>query len=130
MPPDELRAAVSGLPSGGADHVFECVGLSATVELAVEVTRPGGTTTLVGMTPMGDHAGIDVYRFVEGGKRLLGSNYGSVVPARDFPRIARDVVEGRLPLQRLVTESIELEDVAEALEAMRRREGIRRVVVF
>jgi Zn-dependent alcohol dehydrogenase len=52
------------------------------------------------------------------------------VPARDFPRIARDVVEGRLPLQRLVTESIELEDVAEALEAMRRREGIRRVVVF
>ena len=130
MPPDELRAAVSGLPSGGADHVFECVGLSATVELAVEVTRPGGTTTLVGMTPMGDHAGIDVYRFVEGGKRLLGSNYGSVVPARDFPRIARDVVEGRLPLQRLVTESIALEDVAEALEAMRRREGIRRVVVF
>ncbi len=128
--PDTLLTTVSSLPSGGADHVFECIGLTATAELAVEATRPGGTTTLVGMTPMGHRASIDVYRFVEDGKRLLGSNYGSVVPARDFPRIATDVVEGRLPLRPLVTESISLEEVGGAFEAMRRRDGARRVVIY
>ena len=74
----------------------------------MDLCRPGGTVTLVGMTPQGQRAGIDVYRFVEDGKRLLGSNYGSAVPARDFPWIASAVVAGRLPLSRLVTERIEL----------------------
>lgn len=128
--PDDLVSAAAALPAGGADHVFECIGLTRTVELAVDVTRPGGTTTLVGMTPMGERAGIDVYRFVEDGKRLLGSNYGSVVPERDFRRIAGDALEGRLPLERLVTGSIALEEAADAFEAMRRRDGARRVVVF
>ena len=55
---------------------------------------------LVGMTAQGERAGIDVYRFVEDGKRLVGSDYGSSVPTRDFPTIAADVVAGRLPLGR------------------------------
>ncbi len=94
------------------------------------MVRPGGTVTLVGMTAMGVMAGVDVYRFVEDGKRLLGSNYGSSVPARDFPCLAADVVAGRLPLERLITETITLDGVVNALEAMRRRDGARRVVLF
>jgi len=118
------------LTGGGADHAFECIGLVATAEVAVDLVRPGGTVTLVGMTPQGARAGIDIYRFVEKGKRLLGSNYGSLVPARDVPVIAADVVAGRLPLGRLVTDHIGLGDLDAALDAMRRRDGARRVVVF
>ena len=124
------HAAIIRLTDGGADHVFECVGVTATVETAVELARPGGTVTLVGMTPQADRARLDVYRFVEDGKRLLGSNYGSVVPARDIPRIARDVVEGRLPLSRLVTGHIPLAGIDDALKAMRQRDGARRVITF
>ena len=69
----------------GADHVFECIGRPATVELAVDLARAGGTITLVGMPAQGERAGIDVYRFVEDGKRLLGSTYGSSVPADRLP---------------------------------------------
>jgi len=123
-------AEVIRLTDGGADHAFECIGLVATAEAAVDLVRPGGAVTLVGMTPQGARARIDVYRFVEDGKRLLGSNYGSAVPARDFPTIAADVVSGRLPLGRLVTERIGLGDLDAALDAMRRRDGARRVVVF
>ena len=92
--------------------------------------RPGGTVTLVGMTPQGRRAGIDVYRFVEDGKQLRGSNYGSATPAVDFPRIASLYAEGRLPLDLLVTERIGLEGVEGALDAMRRGDGARRVVVY
>jgi S-(hydroxymethyl)glutathione dehydrogenase/alcohol dehydrogenase len=124
------------LPAGrareaaGADHVLECIGLVETVELAVGLARPGGTVTLVGMTPQGQRAGIDVYRFVEDGMRLLGSNYGSAVPARDFPAIAAEHLRGRLPLDLLVADRIGLGDVHEAFDAMRRGDGARRVVVF
>lgn len=124
------HAEVTRLTDGGADHVLECIGLTATVESAIDLARPGGTITLVGMTGQADRARVDVYRFVEDGKRLLGSNYGSVVPARDIPRIAQDVVDGRLPLGRLVTGHIGLGDIDDALDAMRRRDGARRVIIF
>ncbi len=114
----------------GFDHALECIGLAATCELAVDLVRPGGTATLVGMTPQGVRAQVDVYRFVEEGKQLLGSNYGSSVPALMFPKIASLHLAGRLPLERLVTETLPLEDVNEALDALRRGDGARRVVVF
>ncbi len=128
--PDEVMALASGMASGGPDHVLECIGLTDTVELSLRAVRPGGTVTLVGMTAMDATAAIDVYRFVEDGKRLLGSNYGSCLPARDFPRIAADAVAGRLPLGRLISESIRIEDIEAAFAAMRRRDGARRVVSF
>ena len=114
----------------GADHVLECIGLVETVELAIELARPGGTVTLVGMTPQGQRASFDVYRLVEDAKQIRGSNYGSAIPARDFPMIATEYLEGRLPLDLLITERIGLDQVNEAFEAMRRGDGVRRVVVY
>ncbi len=127
--PADARAVVHDLTRAGADHVLEAIGLVESVELAIDLMRPGGTTTLVGMTPMGDRASFDVYRFVEDGKRVLGSNYGSAVPARDFPRICSLYLDGGLPLDLLVTELIALDDLDEAFDAMRRGDGARRVVV-
>ncbi len=126
----DTDAAVRRATRGGADHVLEAIGLTATVERAIGFARPGGTVTLVGMTGQADRARIDVYRFVEDGIRLLGSNYGSVVPTRDIPRIALDVVEGRLPLGALVTSHIPLSGIDDALAAMRQRDGARRVITF
>jgi len=114
----------------GADHVLECIGLIETVELAVELARPGGVITLVGMTPQGHRASFDVYRLVEDGKQIRGSNYGSAVPAQDFPQIATEYLEGALPLDLLVTERIGLQELDAAFDAMRRGDGVRRVVVF
>ena len=114
----------------GADQVLECIGLVETVELAIDVVRPGGTVTLVGMTPQGERASFDVYRLVEDGKTIRGSNYGSAVPARDFPRIATEYLEGKLPLDLLITERIGLEGVTDAFDAMRRGDGARRVIVY
>ena len=116
--------------SQGADHVLECIGLPSTVELAIDLARPGGTTTLVGMTPQGQRASFDVYRLVEDGKVIRGSNYGSADPAIDFPRIATEYLEGKLPLDLLITERIGLEQLDSAFEAMRRGDGARRVIVY
>lgn len=116
--------------AAGTDHVLECIGLTQTVELAIDLVRPGGTVTLVGMTPQGHRASFDVYRLVEDGKRILGSNYGSARPATDFPRIAVEYLDGKLPLDLLITEHIRLEELDRAFDAMRRGDGARRVIRY
>ena len=128
--PEQALEIVRQLTGQGVDHAFEAIGLVQSVRLAMDATRPGGTTTLVGMTPQADRVPLDVYAFVESGSRILGSNYGSAVLARDFPRIAAAYLEGRLPLDVLVTERIGLDDLDAAFAAMRRRDGARRVVMF
>ena len=116
--------------ASGADHVLECIGLVDTVELAIDLVRPGGTVTLVGMTPQGQRASFDVYRFVEDGKAVRGSNYGSADPGRDFPKIAEEYLDGRLPLEVLISERIGLEQLDGAFDAMRRGDGARRVIMY
>lgn len=131
VPPAEATPELIGeLADGGADHVVEAIGLTETVEQAIELARPGGVVTLVGMTAQDRRAGFDVYRFVEDGKTIRGSNYGSATPAIDFPRIAGLYADGKLPLDLLVTARIALEAVPDALDAMRRGDGARRVVVY
>ena len=121
--------AGEGTRAAGADHVLECIGQVEAVETAIALARPGGVITLVGMTPQGQRASFDVYRFVEDGKVVRGSNYGSAVPARDFPAVAAAYLAGRLPLDLLVTERIRLETLDDAFAAMRRGDGARRVIL-
>ena len=123
---DALRAATDG----GPDFAFEAIGLPVTVELAIEALPPGGTAVLVGMTPLGQRAAFDVYRFVDGGRRILGSNYGSAVAPVDFPRYAGLHVAGRLPVERLIDARIGLDDVEDAFDRLRDGQGLRSVVVF
>ena len=114
----------------GVDHAFETSGTVSGVETAVAVVRPGGTTVLVGMPAQGARVGLDVYAFVESGARILASNYGSAVPAEIFPEIARQAVNGSLPVERLIEARIGLAGVPAAFDALRRGDGARRVVIF
>ncbi len=68
-----------------------------TVELAIDSLPLGGTAVLVGMTPFAARASFAVYPFVDGSRRILGSNYGFADPAVDFPRYAALHLAGRLP---------------------------------
>jgi len=119
-----------GLLPEGADFVFEAIGLPATIEEVPGLLAPGGTGVLVGLTPQGVAVSFDAYTFVDRGLRLLGSNYGSSDPTVDFPRIADLYLEGLLPLDRLVSHRIGLEEIEAAFDAMRRAERARSVVVF
>ena len=52
------------------------------------------------------------------------------IPARDFPKIAEEYLEGRLPLDVLISERIGLEQLDGAFDAMRRGDGARRVIMY
>jgi S-(hydroxymethyl)glutathione dehydrogenase/alcohol dehydrogenase len=122
--------AIRAATDGGPDVCVEAIGLPSTVELAIACLPTGGTALLVGMTPLGARASFEVFPFVDGARRIVGSNYGSAVPPVDFPRYAALHLDGRLPIDRLVTASIELEDLEPAFARMRRGEGVRSVIRF
>jgi len=130
---DDRRATIQALhdlTDGGPDFVFEAIGQPATVEMAIEALPLGGTAVLVGMTPVEARASFAVYPFVDGSRRILGSNYGFADPPIDFPRYAALNLAGRLPVERLIDRRIGLDDLEAAFDRLRAGDGLRQVVVF
>jgi len=127
---EDAAREVAAICPCGPDYVLEAVGAQQTLQLALGLVPRGGTLVLVGMAAKGDIFSLEQFPFVDGGRTILGSNYGSTVPQRDFPRLARLHVEGRLPIDRLIEAEIPLDDLEDALDRLRRRVGARRVVVY
>jgi S-(hydroxymethyl)glutathione dehydrogenase / alcohol dehydrogenase len=126
----ETAAALRDLTDGGPDYAFEAIGRPSTVELAIASLPVGGMAVLVGMTPIGERASFEVFPFVDGARRIVGSNYGSAEPAIDFPRYASWTLDGRLPVERLIDRRIAIDDVEDAFVAMREGRYVRQVIDF
>jgi S-(hydroxymethyl)glutathione dehydrogenase / alcohol dehydrogenase len=124
---DGIRTAAG---NDGPDFVFEAIGLPATIEQAIAVLPPGGTAVLVGLTRFGERAALEVFPFVDGGRRIIGSNYGSTVAAIDFPRHADAYLAGRLPIDRLIDRRLALTDLESAFDRLRAGQAARQVIVF
>jgi len=113
----------------GADFVFEAVGRAAIVEQAVAATRRGGTTCIVGATGTEAKISLSTYDLFMDGKTLVGSQYGSTVPERDFPLLLDLWQSGRLPLDRLISDRITLTEVNKALDQFAAGTGLRTMIV-
>jgi S-(hydroxymethyl)mycothiol dehydrogenase len=126
--------AVEGIQAltdgNGANVVIDAVGRPETFKQAFYARDLAGTAVLVGVpTPdmMLELPLIDV--FGRGGA-TKSSWYGDCLPSRDFPMLVDLHLQGRLPLDRFVTETIGLGDVEEAFHKMERGEVLRSVVVL
>ena len=124
--PDRVREIVPE----GVDVAFEAIGRPDTIALMPATLKRGGTAVIVGLPPQDRPVPIDALALAEEGKSLLGSNYGSTVPARDFPMLARLYLDGRLPIDRLITNRISLDEVNDAFDLMRSGARGRSVIMF
>lgn len=114
----------------GFDWAIVTVGRPEAIRLGVDLTRPGATTAVVGLTPESVETGIDMLELVTFEKRIVGSAFGSLSPALLVPRIARLSLEGRLELDLLASEPLPLEAINEAFERSRRADGPRPVLAI
>ncbi len=126
---DTVKAIKALTGRRGADIAFEVVGRAATIETAFAATRPGGTTCVVGAPPPSEIISLPANDLYMQGKTVVGCQYGSVVPARDFPMLLDLWRAGRLPLDRLITRRIDLADVNDAFADLEQGNGIRSVIV-
>ncbi|TYC97963.1 alcohol dehydrogenase catalytic domain-containing protein [Arthrobacter echini] len=129
-PSADLAERIAAITQGGAAYAFEAIGRVQTIESLPSLIAGGGKAVIVGLPPEDSPVSIDALALAESGKSLIGSNYGSTVPGRDFPRLAALYLAGRLPVDQLISHRIGLDDVNEAFAAMRRGERARSVIIF
>ena len=122
--------AVQGITGGGADFVFECIGLVPTVEQAVQMTGRGGTTVLVGVVPVTQSVSINAADLTLSEKKITGSYMGSNRFRFDMPKYIDFYLDGRLRLDEMISARIPLDDVNGAFDLMRKGEAARQVIVF
>ena len=124
---DAVRALTDG---HGADVCIEAVGHPTVMEQAFYARDLAGTLVQVGVPTPDMRIDLPMIEFFGRGGRLRPSWYGDCLPSRDFPLLVDLYLQGRLDLDRFVSETIALTDVEEAFHRMERGEVLRSVVVI
>jgi S-(hydroxymethyl)mycothiol dehydrogenase len=123
--------AVKALTAGfGADVCIEAVGRPEVMEQAFYARDLAGTLVQVGVPDPSMRIEIPMIEFFGRGGALKPSWYGDCLPSRDFPALIDLYLQGRLDLDRFVSETIGLDDVEEAFHKMEQGEVLRSVVVL
>ncbi len=125
-----LRFGATELGPGPADFVFDVVGRRSTFELGLSLLVSGGTLVLVGLSPAGERAEVDLPGLFGKRARILVSHGGDHLPQVDFPRLAAWALDGTLDLGGMVTRTAPLDDWDDALAALRAGDEIRTVLVL
>ncbi len=123
--------AIQGLTGGhGADVCIEAVGHPEVMKQAFYARDLAGTLVQVGVPNPEMRVDLPMIDFFGRGGRLKPSWYGDCLPSRDFPMLIDLYLQGRLDLDRFVSETIALDEVEEAFHRMERGEVLRSVVVL
>ena len=120
---------VQDLTQGGVHYSFEAIGLKETAEQAWQMLRNGGTATVIGMIPLGQKIELHGADFLLE-KRIQGSTMGSNRFRIDMPRFVDFYLAGKLKLDDLISHRISLDQVNDALDALKTGEVARQVIVF
>jgi S-(hydroxymethyl)mycothiol dehydrogenase len=124
-------AAIKDLTEGnGADVVIEAVGRPETYKQAFYARDLAGTVVLVGVPTPEMQLDLPLLDVFGRGGSLKSSWYGDCLPTRDFPMLVDLHLQGRLPLEKFVSETIALDAVEAAFARMQRGEVLRSVVVL
>jgi S-(hydroxymethyl)mycothiol dehydrogenase len=126
-PVERIRELTGGF---GADVVIEAIGRPETYEQAFFARDLAGTVVLVGVPTPEMRLDMPLLEFFGRGGALKSSWYGDCLPSRDFPMLVDLHLQGRLPLEKFVTETIGVDQVEEAFAKMGRGEVLRSVVTF
>jgi S-(hydroxymethyl)mycothiol dehydrogenase len=126
-PVDAIRELTDGF---GADVVIDAVGRPETYRQAFYARDLAGTVVLVGVPTPDMKLELPLIDIFGRGGALKSSWYGDCLPSRDFPMLIDLYLQGRLPLEKFVSEKIGLGDVEAAFDKMHRGEVLRSVVMF
>lgn len=125
--PDAVQLA-KDLTEGGVDHAIELAGSVAALQLGYQIIRRGGELTTGGLPPPTATLPIPAVNLVADEKTVRGSYLGSCVPARDIPRFARMFQRGLLPVDKLLSKVMPLEEINEGFDLLREGKLVRGLV--
>ncbi len=126
----DLVAKVRDATQGGVDYSFEMAGAIAALETAYAITRRGGMTVTAGLPNPRALWAIPAVSLIAEERTIKGSYIGSCVPTRDVPRFAALFKQGRLPVDRLLSERLRLDEINGALDRLAQGLSIRQIIMM
>ena len=133
-PVAQVRALTEDGWDGGVEFAFEATGIPLCTEQAIKMLSYGGTATTIGFPAASDAVTVNLGDMDTGvywnkaGLRVC--HCGDALPSHDFPLLAQLYLQGKLELDRMVTQTIELGDVEAAFHKMEEGDVIRSVILF
>lgn len=127
---DTCVADAKAATGGGVEFAFELAGSVKAMELAYKITRRGGTTVTAGLPPPTHMLPIPQANLVAEERTIKGSYIGTCVPVRDLPRYIALYRQGRMPVDRLLTGRLPLDDINTGFDRLHEGKAVRQVVVF
>ncbi len=126
----DCHEQIRELTSGGVEYAFELAGSVRALELAFRITRRGGTTVTAGLPPPTATFALPPVNLVAEERTVKGSYIGTCVPSRDIPRYIELYRQGKLPIDRLMSGRLELDDINLGFDLLREGKAVRQVIVF
>ena len=121
---------VKALTSGGVDFGFEMAGSVQAMELAYRVTRRGGTTVTAGLPHPDARWQMQHVNLTAEERTVKGSYVGSCVPTRDIPRYVDLYRKGMLPVNKLMSDHISLDQINEGFDKLASGHTVRQIIMI
>ena len=126
----EIVAKVREATKGGVEAALEFAGSVKALEFGYAITRRGGTTITAGLPNPKAMLSLPAVSLVAEERTLKGSYIGSGVPSRDIPRFLGLYKRGKLPIDRLLTHRMKLDDINEGFDRLADGSAVRQIVEF
>jgi alcohol dehydrogenase len=124
--PEEVREATAG----GVHYAFEMAGSVRAMELAYKITRRGGMTVTAGLPPPTHTFPLPQVNLVAEERTIKGSYIGTCVPVRDLPRYIALYRQGRLPVNKLMSGRLGLDEINTGFDRLHEGKAVRQVIAF
>jgi alcohol dehydrogenase len=126
----DCAAKVRDATNGGVDAAFEMAGSVRAMDLAYRITRRGGMTVTAGLSHPDHDFALKHVSLVAEERTVKGSYIGGCVPLRDVPRYMALYGQGRLPVERLLTDRLRLDQINEGFDRLREGKAVRQIITF
>jgi len=122
---EKIREATGG----GVEYAFELAGSVRALDTAYKITRRGGTTVTAGLPPPTATLALSPVNLVAEERTLKGSYVGTCVPSRDIPRYVDLYMQGRLPVNKLMSGKMPLAQINEGFDLLHDGKVVRQVII-
>jgi alcohol dehydrogenase len=123
-------AAIRELTQGGARYAFESVGHEEVLAQAYLATQRGGTTVSIGLPHPSRMFSVPAVSIAAEERTIKGSYMGSSVPRRDIPRYLAMYQAGLLPVDRLHTHTLRLDEINAGFDRLAQAQAVRQIITF
>lgn len=127
---DDAKEQIRDATNGGVDSALDFTGNTKALEFSFAITRRGGTTVTGGLPNPSARLELPAVTFTAEERTLKGSYLGSGVPSRDIPKFLALYNRGKLPVDRLMTDRLTLDDINDGFDKLHHGTAIRQVVDF